>query len=469
MPESLVKVARGLLLFGDDVEAGVNRAKLLKRLRVANNTFRDAAPELGAVLQTPGLRFFDTEDGYIRFGPGAGLVLGVSVGSGSVHAGLVDANGRVHAHKRMDPVAGQLSLEPIRLLDRIKEVVAEVLGAGLKDEALLVNGALPFLGMSVAWASPVDRDTKPLGEALHPSWLDGSVLKERVAQHLNIRLHRSHALNDAHASAIGVAWHQTRHPDHHNQEHPRMAIVMRLAGAIGGASIVVESPERVRNPERTEELGPTSGFMDSILLGGRDLHAGELGHLTLDKALIDERNANRPAGLGPLTPFQCSCTSLSRPAPDHLEAYVCTSALAHMIAPGEPECPIIEHMIKNPEVPIHKQALEDLGTLLGHALRAPVLMLNPATITLTGMLAVPLVEKTVNSYLLANKAFGNQPDVRHMDGEKNRLIRVQGAALAILRAKVHRQIEPLVGGSKRDAYRRVQNLTEPLKAVPWES
>jgi len=469
MPESLVRVARGLLLFGDDVEAGANRAKLLQRLRVPNNTFRDAAPELGAVLQTPGLRFFDTADGGVRFGPGAGIVLGVSVGSGSVHAGLVDANGRVHAHKRLEPVAGQLSLEPIVLLDRIKAIVAEVFGAGLKDPALLANDALPFLGMSVAWAAPVDRDTKPLGKALHPSGLDGSMLKERVAQHLNVRLHRSHALNDAHASAIGVAWHQTRHPDHHNQEHPRMAIVMRLAGAIGGASIVVESPERIRKPERTEELGPASGFMDSILLGGRDLHAGELGHLTLDKALIDERNANLPPGLGPLTPFRCSCTSPGKLTPDHLEAYVCTAALAHRIAPGEPECPIIEDMINSPEVPVHTRALEDLGILLGHALRGPVLMLNPATITLTGMLAVPTVTRTVNSYLLANKAFGNQPDVRHMDVGANRLIRVQGAALAILRTKVHRQIEALVGGSKDDAHRRVRDLTEPLKAVPWES
>ncbi len=95
-------------------------------------------------------------------------------------------------------------------------------------------------------------------------------------------------------------------------------------------------------------------------------------------------------------------------------------------------------------------------------------MLNPATITLTGMLAVPTVEHAVNEYLLGSKPFGNHPDVKSMHGEANRLIRVRGAALAVLRAQVHRKMTELVGGSREEARKHVKALTEPLKRFPWE-
>lgn len=468
MPLSAVRVARGLLLFGERIDAGLNRQRLLKLVDVKNNSFRDAADELGAT-STPGVHFFDSSEGTLRFGPGAGLVLGVSVGTGSLRAALVDANGRLHHPKRLEPANGQLALKPTDLLDRIQAVVAEVLAASFDDSGLLVDGALPFLGISVAWAVPVDRDNRALGASLHPSWLDGSSMRERVAQHLNIKRERSHALNDAHASAIGVAWHQTRHPDHQDQRHPRMGIVMRLAGTISAASIVVESPERVRHPERAQKLGPTSGFVASVLLGGRDLHAGELGHLSLDQALIDERNASLPDGLGRLTAYSCSCTTPGESVPDHLEAYGSATALAHRVAPTEPKCDVVDRIITTPDVEIHRRALEDVGVLVGHALRGPVLMLDPATITLTGTLAVPTVQKAVSEYLLANKPFGNQPDVQIMERETNRLIRVQGAALAILRAQVHRKLEELVGGQKREVTPHVRDLTVPLHTFPWDS
>ena len=93
----------------------------------------------------------------------------------------------------------------------------------------------------------------------------------------------------------------------------------------------------------------------------------------------------------------------------------------------------------------------------------------PRTITLTGTLAVPTVQKAVSEYLLANKPFGNQPDVQIMERETNRLIRVQGAALAILRAQVHRKLEELVGGQKREVTPHVRDLTVPLHTFPWDS
>lgn len=468
MVSSSLRVSRGLLLFGETVEAGLNRNLLLRLASVSNNSFRDHAFELGA-RNEPGLRFFDSTNGFLRFGPGAGLVVGVSVGSGSMHAAIVDANARLHHDRRLKPHPGQLSLEPTKLLDRIKAVVAEVLAAAFEDEQLLVDGALPFLGVAIAWAVPIDRDDRPLGAALHSHWLDGASMKDKVALHLDVKRERSHALNDTHATAVGVAWHQTREPAHEHQRFARMAIVMRLAGGIGAASIIVEKPDQVRVPQVALELGPTSGFPHSVLLGGRDLRAGELGHLSMDRALIEGRNADLPTDLGPLTAFKCSCTAPDEPVPDHLEAFACTAALASRVARGEPECDVVQRIIDNPDVPVHHRALEDVGVLVGQALRGPVLMLNPATITLTGILAVPTVNKAVKHSLRESRPFGNHPEFRALEGDTNHLIRVQGAGLAIIRAKVHRELEYLVGGKKNDSLGRVRALTEPITRAPWES
>src|SRR5438046_796078 len=92
---SLLTVARGILLHGGlDPAERLHRRRLLETLKVADATFRNAGEKLGARTDEPGLRFFDSSiAGRLAFGPGAGLVVGVAVGTESLRAAIVDANG----------------------------------------------------------------------------------------------------------------------------------------------------------------------------------------------------------------------------------------------------------------------------------------------------------------------------------------------------------------------------------------
>jgi len=463
MPTSCVKVAHGILLHGQIPDGSIERQQLLKKINVGNTSFRDAGKELGAKTGEGGLRFFDsTTRSHIRLGPGAGLVVGVSVGTSSLRACLVDANGVLRHTHTSPPVPDQLALSSRELLDRIRDAAAVVLRSGLDDADLLVDGALPFLGLVVGWATPVDREKRPKGPALRDrGWHNGVPLNQRVAEHLHIDHERSHALNDAHAAAIAVAWTQTRSDKHVTQSHPRMAIVMRLAGAISGASIIVEPPEMT-------DYGQVSGFAKSILMGGADMHAGELGHVPLDSEIIAELNENRPIGLGELTPCRCSCTEPSERMPKHLEAYAGAQALAYRIAPDEPQCDVVGKIRAAPAMKVHQRALEDVGVLVGHALLGPVAMLNPATITLTGSLATETVRRAIAEHVSESLPFGGSPEVRLLAPDVNPFIRAQGAALAVLRGKVYRKLDELVGGPKSRVSEPVRLLTEPLTALPWE-
>ena len=465
MPDSCVRVSRGLMLFGQQIEAGsLDRQSFLERIEVKNNAFRSAGDQLGAT-RVPGLRFFDsTHRNQLAFGPGAGLVLGVSVGASSIRAAIVDANGRLyHAHED-PPLQHQLALAPSELLERLRRVTASVFEMASSDPGLLVDGAFPFLGVAVAWGAPLDREKKPLGPALqHRSWHSGAPLHQRVARHLGIPLERSHALNHAHAAAIAVAWHQTRAADHLEQHHSRIGIVIRLAGEINAATIVVEPPRLLSR----SGLGPTSGFLSSVLIGGVDLQAGEIGHVPVDAAIIASRNYDRPSGLGDLVPFRCSCTEPTNPVPSHLEAYASTTAIAHRVSPAEPEEDVIARIVAQPEAPLHRRVLQDVGILAGHTLVGPVAMLNPATITLTGPFAVPTVQQAVSARLSDALPFGVSPEIRLLRPVLNDFVGVQGAALAVLRRHVHRRFEELVGGSKRQVPQLVRALTVAMTDCPW--
>lgn len=459
-----IKVARGLLLYGQESASGtLDRGQFMKAIEVRNTSFRDAGSGLGATGE-PGLRFFDSKlRSHLRFGPGAGLMIGMSIGTSSLCAALVDANGTVHHKYASEPFPLQLELSPGALLDRIRHAAGDVLARGLKDENLLVDGALPFLGLAVGWSVPLDREKRPMGEVLRNRvWHNGVPLYQRVAEHLHIQRGRSHAINGAHAAAIAVAWDQTRDPDHRDQRYPRMAIVMRLAGEISGASIIVEPPQMAHR------LGPTSGFPKSILLGGADMHAGELGHVPVDTAIIAARNEDRPEGLAALTAYCCACTHPADPAPEHLEAYAAAPALAHRLAPGKAPCDVVRKVVAAPNTKIHNKVLRDVGVLVGHALLGPVAMLNPATITLTGSLAVETVRRAMTGCLAEAQPFGAHPEIVLLSDDQNRFIRSQGAALAILRDKVHRNFESLLSGRSEAVCDRVRDLTEPLTKLPWE-
>jgi predicted NBD/HSP70 family sugar kinase len=440
------------------------RTRFFADVGVKSTAFGDAGASIGAKVKSPGLRFFDASDRRLAFGPGAGLVLGVSLGSGSARAALVDANGVLHHERGLDAWPGQLHATPSELLDRIREVAGASLRLALDDPELLVSGCLPFLGVAVAWPTAVDRDKRAIGSALsHHSWRSGRNLTERVANHLHLPDERSHALNDAHSAAIAVAFDHTRAAAHRKQKHPHLTIVVRVAGGIGAASIIIEEPTDARG-----EAGQTSGFPSSILLGGYNNAAGELGHIRVGDALVQRLNADRPKGLGKLAPFHCSCVDPAAQVPKHLEAYAAAPAVAHRVAPGEPMAEVLDGVMKDPENPVHRRALDDVGVLVGEALLGPTAMLNPGAIVLTGALAPEIVKLVDLQIVEAQHPMHSHPTVRGLGEAENEYIRVKGAALAVLRQHVHRQLPTILRPPKESLSQKVKELTMPLTELPWK-
>jgi len=461
------------LLHGEQIHEGaLDREAFMDRIGVRDGSFRTAGIDLGATIKTPGLRFFSASLEKIAFGPGAGLVVGVSIGMASLRAALVDANGWVHHVHECEPAQDQLARDPPELLERIRSAVGAVLSEALTNDDLLVRKRLPFLGISVAWCVPMDRRKRPIGPALSSQmWHNDQGLDKRVATHLGIASERSHALADTHAAAIAFAFAQTRRSDHVKQRHPRLAIVLRLAGSVGGAIIGVEPPHV------DQRLGPTSGFGRSILIG-----AGELAHMPLDRSTVQSYDEGRMPGLGELVAHRCSCTDASEP-PDHLEAYTGAAAVAARIASDEPICTVVRRIVQDASDTTHRRAMEDLASLLGHALRGPVALINPAVIALTGTFAVPTVQKKLAAELSTARSLGDLPTIEFVSSSSNspstmddrsasdktteQFTRARGAALVVLRQHAHRQLAVLVGQRAGATSQNVKALTSPLAAVPW--
>lgn len=459
---SLVRVARGLTLHGAELRSGnLNRAALLRAIGVPDTTFRAAGEELGA-KKTRGLGFFDSESG-LEFGPGAGLVLGISLGAESLRGALVDANGSLFCDFQASHFPGQLELAPADLLDRVKLAFHSVIEKAFaeKRSELLIDGKIPLLGVSVAWPVPLSREKLPYGHALAAGgWRSGARLDQRVARHLKIPDTRSHAVNAAFAAAVGVAHMQTNRPEHSSQKVPRLAMVLRLAGDVSASTIIVEQPEdHAIN-------GPISGFVSSVVVGGIDHFAGQIGQAPIDENTVEHLNKNLLEGLGRLEPYWCSCTphqlGSTESVPRHLEAFVGALATSRRVDPTGPERTILRRIVDHPDEPVHLRALSDVGTLVGRALCGPVALLNPATITLTGSLAADAVRAQIDSVLTEAHVWGTQPEFPALSDEDNRFIRVKGAALVVIRRHVLRRLDELLSGGRSAVATRLRELTLPL-------
>jgi predicted NBD/HSP70 family sugar kinase len=464
MAEKCVRVARGLMLYGDRIRQGkLTRKEFLEEIgNVTDGSFRYAGGEIGATGGGEGLRFFDsTQYDRPQFGPSAGLVVGVSLGQQSLRAGLFDANGVLHHPFEDDLRPGQLEARPDEILERIRGAVDAVMTGAFGDPALLVEGCVPFMGVSVAWPCPVNRQKKPEGNLLRPGWRLGDPLDRRVAKAISIEPPRAHAINDTAAAAVAVAHRISTDPAHLEQDSSRLAIVLRLAGGVGGASIVVEGHRE------DSALGPTSGFAKSRLTGGVDHLAGEIGHAPVPKCVIEELNERTPRSLKKMKAHHCSCVGSDEPVPNHLEAYASGAAIARRVAPKLDARVVVERMLEDPDKPVHKRALEDMGTLVGQTMTGPAAMLNPASITLTGALAVPVVRDAVESRLHETHCYGKQPEVKLLPPDEDKFIRAKGAALVVLRRAVHRQIPAILGGPKPQLPPKVRALTVPFDEEGW--
>jgi predicted NBD/HSP70 family sugar kinase len=455
-------------MYGDQLHTGkMKQAQFLKKLDVDSGLYRRWVKKLCiGSEEIDESQFLTHPDETLRFGPGAGLVLGISLGTGSIRSALVDANGHTHHVDSRLMQYDQLDLHPKELLPRIEESATAVMKPALEDEALLVDDKLRFRGVAVAWPCPLDREKRPRGNAFaKPVW-NNKPLTERVASQLGIDQDRCHAINDSWAAAIAVAFDHTREAAHAGQKLPELTIVVRIAGAVSAATIVIEPPQGEVKSNRGQE----SGFSKSILLGGIDAHAGEVGHVEVPASTIAERKKKPQRGLGPLKPIRCSCTPRDEPVPPHLEAFVSHSALAWRVAPGHPreeEQAIVEKILADPQNAVHKRALEDIGVLLADSLQGSVWMLNPAGIKLTGSLAHPVVCGAMDKRLENDHEIIRHPRISSLEGNENALIRARGAALAVLRRQVHRNLDEITSTKESEIDPLLIRDVEMIDELPW--
>lgn len=460
-----VAAARGLWLWGREMrDRNMTRAEFCDEISVKDAILGRRGAKLGVHPSNPGLRFFDAARGTLAYGPGAGLVLSASVGTQSLRAALVDASGDLHNNRIAVADPEQLAAHPDDLLGRLRDTFGEVLEEAFDEKKLLVKDKLPLMGVSVAWPAPLTRGKQPRGHALRSdAWRTSDALHRVVSRKLKIEEDRSSAINDAAAAAIGVAFLQTTAPQHHDQKSPRLTIVLRLAGGVGGATIVIEPPEK----DHSSPLGPTSGFRKSILIGGVDHLAGEIGHVPVEAALIRSLNQNLPDGLGDLEASGCSCTPVGEASPQHLEAYVSTGAVARRLDPDALPDQVAENMLADPSRDAHQRVLTDVGKVVGKSLLGPVAMLNPATVVLTGALGVKPVASSIEDSLSADLSLATMPEIIPLDPEENDFIRVKGAGMVVLRERLLRQLPRLLRGSQGSLTSKVEGLTQPLAKIPW--
>jgi predicted NBD/HSP70 family sugar kinase len=464
---TLSDVAQAVLLHGPPTRDKLaRRDPIFRAAEIPWPTFRSAAEGIGSKQRDPRLSFFDaTQPGKLAFGPGAGLVVGVSVGAENVRAVLVDANGWEYHPYESDHLPGQLAKEPPVVLNRIKVAVAEVLQKTFdQSPGLLVDGELPLLGCAVAWPTPVDRARKPAGHALaHSGWRSQQPLDRRVELALGIEGLRTYALNDTHAAALAIAHRETHQRDAVRWQHPQLTVVLRLAGNVGGAVIVIEPPTAPRDD--TESQRKKSGCIGSILLGGVDNHAGEIGHAPIAPSTIDELNEKRPEGLERLTPQRCSC-SWDDKTPNHLEAYASVLAVTQRVLPELERSAALDEIVTKVDTEPYAHALGDVGRLVGDALAGPVAVLNPAKIIVTGSLAVPAVCHEIKESIEGQHKFGTGASVSTIPESDNDYVRARGAAVAMIRNEVHRRLDELLGGTKDEVNRQLEELTIRLPANP---
>jgi predicted NBD/HSP70 family sugar kinase len=412
---------------------------LAETARVSERTVANVVSKLGAHRVVRG--------GHpAQLGPQLGLVLGISLGAESLRGALVDANGDLFCEDEDDPTRGQHELRPDVLFSRIREMAARVLEKGLADSRLHApsNGVLSLLGVSVAWPIPLDRAKQPVGRILRDGgWrkLPGGEgpppsLPQQTAAALGgvFTDDQCHAVNDASAAAIAVAFDESRRrardPD---DDRWRMALVLRIGGAIGAGTIILAPHARSR-----------LSFIDSLLIEGANGLAGELGHLPIGRTLIEDLNNASPQDLADMDydEWRCSCERTH-----HLDAFTSGAALVRRLkASGyairddaRADTSYLRAIMDGEPDEIQAHAVQDVGRILGRALAGPILMLDPHNVTLTGSLASEyLVEGIRRERDHWANAIKDSVAISYVDRDDGRFIAAKGAALAVIRRAVYR-------------------------------
>jgi len=208
----------------------------------------------------------------------------------------------------------------------------------------------------------------------------------------------------------------------------------RDGGGIGAGTIALAPHDRAR-----------LSFIDSRLIEGANGFAGELGHLTVDRRIIDEINeAGKLTRLAPL-PYDdwlCSCTRQH-----HLEVFASGTTVERRLqasgvsipAQGAERAEVIRSALEGDPDERLVNAVRDAGRVLGRALAGPILMLDPHRITITGSLANDqLVDGIQRERDAWENAISDSVEVLCHGGELGAFAGVRGAALAIVRRHVYR-------------------------------
>ena len=405
-------------------------------------------------------------------GPGLGMVLALSLGSESMRAALVDANGDLKHECEDTPAPDQLALPPDELLPRLRRLGVAVLRQALDDRSLW-SGATPSLrlcGVAVAWPSPIDRMMRPTGSALGDrQWTrtnnKGRIvpLSERVAKEFGppFTPERSHALNDVNAQALAVAFRAARaRAEEPTDSRWYVAMVVRVGGGLGAATILLA-------PHLQKRLS----FIDSRLIAGANGFAGELGHLAVSEKLVEDRNEANPHDKLAELDYQgwrCSCGRRH-----HLEAFAsATGVIARLQASGyeigtvdRGRTSVVRALFDGDPDQEQRYAVRDAGRLLGCALAGPVLTLDPYSITLTGSLAG---EELKQGVLLEREtwghAIGDELRIKYINGGEGAFLAVKGAGLAIIRSHIYRQLEQGVDHIRQRSFEFGERDLEKLAA-----
>lgn len=225
-------------------------------------------------------------------------------------------------------------------------------------------------------------------------------------------------------------------------------MAIRLQGGIGAGTMKVAK----HNP-RDADNGPSRlAFLDSSLIVGTAGFAGEIAHLPISDSIIDSINADRPDGLAPMNRSDCSCGQ-----PDHLEGVASARALMHRLIDsgyeldlGQANAPQVTALLEQPDVVVTR-ALHDIGRLIGRALASPILMLDPARITLTGYLARDtVVEGIVREQHSWSTSVSSSVKVQALSGGPLEPVELRGAALAMFRRRLYRDLPQLMSEQGRE-------------------
>jgi ROK family len=384
----------------------------------------------------------------LKFGMGAGLTLAISAGSESVYGALVDANGTLHCKATIDPLPGQLRGARTTLLDRIRAVAGRVLRTTFDEPSCLAEpGVLRLHGAVVAWPSLLDRQKLVQGWTMgDKSWTardEDTGKRPTVPEWLAAALgdpftvDRCSALRDASAHALCLAFEdaQERTASANLGGDWRVSLLIRLGQGLGASPILLAPAAKNR-----------MCFIDSKLIEGTSGFAGSLGHLRIEKRVIEDINSDRVAGLGRLDydRLRCSCGKHH-----HLQAFVSVPGVLARLEGSDYEMPTdsqsrarllaeVRDGRATDAIPVH--AGLDVGRILGQALAGPVLLLDPSTITISGPLAgKPVVNGIERERGVWGSTVADSVKVELANSDAGDFIGVRGAALAVIRRVVYRE------------------------------